>query len=456
MFLRSLNTRIAALFSGVFIVASTILFAVFYLFQYNTLVQEDHRNLEARTIEFWAVYQTGGAVAVQRELNIEAFLTDYDPFLLRIASWRNVTLALYYPSAWNIYRIDGLAEGNLQSVEGIIRVPAIEGKAYLEVASVILPDRNILQIAMSSAKRQTLLGRFRVLYFMALLPILAFSFTGGIFFSTRTLKPINRLIDLTRSIIETGRMSERLPLGGRGDELDELTDLFNRMLKRIETLIDGMRTSLDNVAHDLRTPLTRLRHKIETAAADGNSNGGDALAAALEEAERIQSMLRTIMDISEAETGVMDLSRSTVDLSEIVGDLTDFYGYLADDKNLVVRSRLQHNVKVSIDVNRFRQVITNVLDNAVKYTPSGGSIDVSVYSKGHRAVLEVSDTGIGIPEEDIPHIWERLFRGDRSRTAPGLGLGLGLVKAIVHAHEGSVEVRSVPGEGSSFTIELPM
>ena len=457
MFLRSLNFRIASLFSGVFIIASAILFAVFYLFQYNALIQEDRRNLEARTLEFWAVYQTGGAVAISRTLNIETFLTDYDPFLLRIASRRNTTLALYLPSAWNVYRIGLLEEGNPTTEEGIIRVPAIDGKAYLDVTSAILPDGNILQIAMSSARRQTLLARFRGLYFMAVVPILAFSFTGGIFFSTRTLRPINRLIDLTRSIVETGRMDERLPLRGSGDELDELTDLFNRMLRQIETLVEGMRTSLDNVAHDLRTPLTRLGQKIEIAVAASMEAGGNgrALVEAEEEVGRIQSMLTTLMDISEAETGVMHLKRETVDLSVIVEDLAEFYGYLADEKSIAVRRHLEQ-VEVSIDVNRFRQVITNLLDNAVKYTPSGGTIDVTVSSRGKSAILEITDTGGGISDDDIPHIWNRLYRGDRSRTAPGLGLGLGLVKAIVNAHEGSVKVRSVLGKGSSFTVELPV
>ena len=451
MFLKSLNIRIAALFSGVFVFASALLFAVFYLFQYNILVQEDRNNLESRTLEFWAVYSTGGAVAVQQALNIESFLTDYDPFLLRIADRTNRQLAIYYPASWRDYSIDNLSE------PGVKRISRIGGKEHLDIASLPLPDGNILQIGMSSARRQTLLARFRTIYALVLLPIIVISFGGGIFFSNRTLKPINRLIALTRSIIETGKMNERLPLSGRGDELDELTDLFNRMLKQIEALLEAMRMSLDNVAHDLRTPLTRLRQRIETAAeALGEDASAGALVEAGREAERIQSMLKTLMDISEAETGVMRLSKKAVSLAVVVGDLTEFYSYLAEERNLTMRCTVKNDAMVHVDVDRLRQVITNLLDNAVKYTPSGGSIEISVSRDEANAKLVVADSGIGIPEEDIPHIWDRLFRGDRSRTAPGLGLGLGLVRAVVEAHGGTVGVKSTPGAGSEFAISLPL
>ena len=467
MFLKSLKFKIAALFSIVFIVASALLFIVFYLFQYNVLVREDRRNLEARTVEFWAVYQTGGAVAIQRALNIESFLTDYDPFLLRIASNTTETLAIYYPSSWQRYDIAVLEEGNIDGSEETIKIESTAGKSYLDVMSAPLADGNVLQIATSSAKRQLLLSRFRTIYLIALAPIVAFSFSGGILFSTRLLKPINRLISLTRGIIETGNMNKRLQVSGHGDELDELTDLFNRMLERIERLIERMRISLDSVAHDLRTPMTRLGQRLEaaTAAENEKADSSTEIAAALEEVEGIRKMLSTLMDISEAESGVMKLEKVRTDLAVLVTDLAEFYGYLAEDKGVVLRCEAKKSLWVAVDVNRFRQVVTNLLDNAVKYTPSGGEIEVSVFIDGGKKstdtdepgipTLVVSDTGIGIPPEDMPHIWDRLFRGDRSRSAPGLGLGLGLVKAIAEAHGGKVKAESAVGTGSKFTITLP-
>ena len=465
MFLKSLNFKIAALFSGIFILASAVLFSVSYLFQYNVLVREDVRSLDARTIEFWAVYQTGGAVAIKRALNIETFLTDYDPFLLRIASSTNRTLAFYYPSSWKSYLIDNLEEIDPSGTEGRFKIPSYAGNSYLDVKSAPLPDGNVLQIGMSSAKRQILLSRFRSIYLLVLVPIIALSFTGGIFFSTRMLRPINRLITVTRGIIETGNMDERLPLNRRGDELDELTDLFNRMLERIESLLDRMRTSLDNVAHDLRTPMTRLKAKLEAASsASGDAKDAEQkLTDAVEEAEHIRTTLNALMNISEAESGVMKLNRRGVDLSEIVTDLSEFYSYLAEEKGVTLRCDADRPVPVSVDVDRIRQAVTNLLDNAVKYTRPGDRIDVSVSGGRGGArndgrdlpTLAVADTGIGIPPEDIPHIWDRLFRGDKSRSAPGLGLGLGQVKAIVEAHGGTVAAESRSGEGSLFTITFP-
>ncbi len=473
MFLKSLKFKIAALFSGVFLITSALLFVVFYLFQYGVLVREDMRSLEARIVEFWAVYQTGGAVAIQRTLNIESFLTDYDPFLLRIASRMNKTLALYYPSAWRSYDIDILEETEPGDfMDEPMRIPSKEGRSYLDVVSVSLADGNILQVGASSARRQRLLFRFRSIYLIALAPIVAVSFLAGFLFSTRMLKPVNRLISVTRGIIETGNMDRRLEVGGHGDELDELTDLFNRMLERIERLIERMRISLDSVAHDLRTPLTRLRQKLEAASSATGPAGGASteLAAALEETDGIRQMLSTLMDISEAEAGVMKLDKVTVDLSGLVSDLVEFYGYLAEEKGVTLHASTTEPVWAPVDVNRFRQVVTNLLDNAVKYTRPGDSIEVSVF--GHSAApgktadgvaaaprdvptLTVADTGVGIPPEDLPHIWDRLFRGDKSRSAPGLGLGLGLVKAIVEAHGGEVKAESRIGHGSAFTITLP-
>jgi signal transduction histidine kinase len=393
---------------------------------------------------------------------------------------------MYYPSSWRSYDIATLEEKEPGEREKSFKIQSKDGRSHLDVISVPLADGNILQIGTSSAQRQHLLSRFRTIYLITLAPIVAFSFSGGILFSTRMLKPVNRLISLTRGIIETGNMDKRIDVSGHGDELDELTDLFNRMLERIERLIERMRISLDSVAHDLRTPMTRLRQKLETASAagDGETKAAAELSAALDEVDGIRKMPSTLMDISEAESGVMKLDKVTTDLSALVTDLAEFYGYLAEDKGVTLRCNAPEPLDVDLDVNRFRQVVTNLLDNAVKYTPEGGEIEISVFPAGMAgngdpistsapgaatgtssvisggspvaAILKVKDSGIGIPAKDIPHIWDRLFRGDKSRSAPGLGLGLGLVKAIVEAHGGKVKATSRVGSGSEFTITLPV
>jgi signal transduction histidine kinase len=165
-------------------------------------------------------------------------------------------------------------------------------------------------------------------------------------------------------------------------------------------------------------------------------------------------MLTTLMDISEAESGAIELHRETVPLSDIVSRAVDLYRDTAEAKGVVLEARVDERVVVSIDRLRLEQVAANLLDNAIKYTPAGGQVQISAGREGNRAVLRVHDTGIGIPPAELPRIWERLFRGDLSRTERGLGLGLSLVKAVVEAHGGTVTVESPSGHGSTFSVHL--
>jgi signal transduction histidine kinase len=253
-----------------------------------------------------------------------------------------------------------------------------------------------------------------------------------------------------------------LPRGASGgdDAIDELTTLFNAMLDKIEGLVTAMRGSLDNVSHDLRTPLTRLRGTAEMALAGPSDldRYREALADCVEEADRVLLMLNTLMDISEAESGAMQLQREPVRLSEVVARAVDLYREVAEAKGvtLEVGSRRIQDDEIVImgDRPRLEQVAANLIDNALKYTPAGGRVEVSMGRENGQAVLAVRDTGLGIPPDELPRIWDRLFRGDASRSERGLGLGLSLVRAIVAAHGGTVEVESEPGRGSRFAIHL--
>jgi signal transduction histidine kinase len=458
MFSRSLNFRFTALFSGFFAAGSALLFLFTYLFLAGSLHRDDAAAIRSKLLEFWAVYQTGKIELVRRELNLERLVTEERLFMLRIAGRRNNTLFLYLPVHWREYdpgrleRLSSIREGE------VVSLPSREGPGALEVASVQLHDGNILQIGMTDARRRGALRRFRRIFLLVFLPLGAMSVLGGFLFSSRSLAPVRQLIRATRDITATGQMNARIPPRGSGDELDELVSLFNQMLAKIDSLIQAMRESLDNVAHDLRTPLTRLRGSVELALqqTEKSPSGREVLAVCVEESGRILTMLSTLMDISEAEHGVMRLEKRPVDLRELVADLVELYGYSAEDKGVTLSQGPSGPLTVSLDLNRIRQAVANLLDNAVKYTPGGGSVSVQVRPEGRWAVVEVEDNGVGIPPEELGQIWERLFRGDRSRSQPGLGLGLGLVRAIVTAHGGKVEVQSRPEAGSRFSMYLPL
>lgn len=253
-------------------------------------------------------------------------------------------------------------------------------------------------------------------------------------------------------------MDLRVPTRQTGDELDELAAMFNGMLGKIQVLINGMKDSLDNVAHDLRTPLSRWRGKAEMGLR--SEQGVDILRESLidcvEESERVVTMLNTLMDISEAETGAMKLDLKEVKFLNLIEEVIELYTYIAEEKNITIHMTCPAEISLTVDPSRMQQALANLLDNAIKYSQEGGRVDIEIHQEQGQVAITIKDTGIGIPPEELSRIWDRLYRIDKSRSGRGLGLGLSLVKAIVGAHGGKVNVSSEPGAGSVFSIYLPI
>jgi signal transduction histidine kinase len=286
---------------------------------------------------------------------------------------------------------------------------------------------------------------------------LAFAIVGAFVITRRALRPIGDLARATQGIVDSGDLGLRVETRGTADGLDRLGALFNRMLSRNEALVRAMKESLDNVAHDLRTPMARLRAGAELALQEGADAAHlrEALAETIEESDRVLGMLTTLMDITEAETGAMRLHKSSEDLAAIAREAIDLYDLVSSERGVHIVTRLTPGVIVSADRARIRQVCANLIDNAVKYTAPGGRVEVTVTSEGTTGIVSISDTGMGISPEDRSRVWDRLYRGDRSRTERGLGLGLSLVKAVVEAHGGEVRLQSDIGVGSTFEVRLP-
>ena len=324
------------------------------------------------------------------------------------------------------------------------------------VAMVSLGGNRTLRVGRSRVHERQLLEHVRNGSLMALAAALLLGIAGGAWLTRRALRPVQQLTGVTENILRSGKFDARVPTRGTGDDLDELAMLFNSMLARNEALLSGMRQALDNVAHDLRTPLTRLLAGAELAlnGPDDPAALRDALADSVEETERVLSMLQILVDISAAETGAMRLERQAVDLDTVVREVLDTYELVAEERSVRIVSSLEPARLVG-DGTRLRQLVANLIDNAIKYSPVGGLVELRTRDLGPVVSLDVRDTGDGIDERDLPHIFERLFRGDRSRSRPGLGLGLSFVKAICEAHGGSVEVDTTPGEGTTFSLRLP-
>lgn len=323
---------------------------------------------------------------------------------------------------------------------------------YLRVA---LSDGSVLSIGQSVAPRLAELERYRLLMLQVMLPLLLFGLLLSGYMNWRLLRPVHDLVATVRSL-SAADLNARVLVRNPGSELGELAQLFNQMLSQIERLITGMQHSLDAVGHDLRTPLARMRLSVESALSGADdADLREALLDCAEESERIDTMLRTLMDISEAESGILKLHLQPLELAELAEQSLDLYRYHAEDKGIRLELIAATDSRMVADPVRLRQVLANLLDNAIKYTAEGGCVQLSWSLSADRILIEVADDGIGISAEDQPRVFERLYRADKSRNEPGMGLGLSLVKAVVDAHCGEIRLISQLGKGCRVQVDLP-
>jgi signal transduction histidine kinase len=434
---RTFGLRLALWYAVLFVAGALAIMLATYALTSASLERRDQQIIGAKLAEYATIYQRGGLDSLIGTVRTEQ-LTAPERLYVRVLT---------------------------QNAEAVIAATQGDEPDTLEIASARLPDGSLLQVGKSTAARRDILARFRSILGFAILSIVIIALTGGMLVTQTAVAPLRTLIDAVRRITQTGRTDLRVPGVGTGDAIDELTTLFNSMLDRIERLVAAMRGSLDNVSHDLRTPMTRLRAMAESALAgpEDPERYREALADCVEEADRVLVMLNTLMDISEAEGGTLPLERERTAIGDIVSHAVELYRDVADAKEITLTAQVEPRAVASVDRTRLQQVVANLLDNAIKYTPPGGTVEIEGDLRpaaspggGESVILRVRDSGVGIPPEELPRIWDRLFRGDQSRSERGLGLGLSLVKAIVEAHGGQVAVESVPGRGALFTVTLPV
>jgi heavy metal sensor kinase len=265
--------------------------------------------------------------------------------------------------------------------------------------------------------------------------------------------------EVTQTAIEIskGALDKRVPFKARGDEIERLATTFNYMLDHINALIKGMREMSDNIAHDLRSPLARIRGVAEMAVTtSGTEEEHKAMAGSmLEECDRLLGMINAMLDIAEAESGVGETKLEEVDLVSIVQRACELFEAIAEENSVTIVADLPENCLLYGEARKFQRMVANLLDNALKFTPPEGTVTVSLKADKGQVVISVSDNGIGISEDDLPHVFKRFYRCDNSRAQRGTGLGLSLVKAIAGSLGGSVSATSNLGKGSTFTVTLP-
>jgi heavy metal sensor kinase len=315
-----------------------------------------------------------------------------------------------------------------------------------------------VQVAASQAYNDDILGDLLGVLALALLLATAIAVTGGVFLIRSSLKPLDNIAARAQKITSRS-LHERMPVCDTGDELQQLSISLNRMIERLEEAFHHISRFSADASHELRTPLTIMRGELEDVVQNPkvDAEARATLGSVLEETVRLSKIVNQLLTMSRLDAGEAFLELGQLDFAQLVRTTVEYMRLLADEKKLDLKVEAGDPVAVEGDPSRLQQVVVNLLDNAIKYTPEGGSVTVQVGAEGDKAVLTVTDTGIGISQEGQEHVFERFYRTDkaRSRQLGGTGLGLSIVKSIGAAHGGRVSVQSAEGRGSTFRFEIP-
>lgn len=316
-----------------------------------------------------------------------------------------------------------------------------------------------LAIGHSLSENEHIYDAFTRTYF-TLLPFLIVG-TGifGWLMAGRVLQPVNNLAQ-TAERISSSNLSSQIPPRGANDELDHLIKSFNRMISRLSASFTQTRQFSTDVSHELRTPLTVIRGQLEVAllTAQTSEQYREAILEALQDVERLSQTIRALLLLSQAESGQLLLQKSNLDFAALVRDIGEQYQIPAEGAGVHLSIECPAECYMAGDRLQLERLLYNLLSNGVKYTPAGGTVIARLECREEQAVLTVSDTGVGIPPDHLPHIFDRFYRvpsTDKQHPEKGLGLGLSFVAWIVKAHGGEIRVKSTPGQGTEFSVLLP-
>ncbi len=317
----------------------------------------------------------------------------------------------------------------------------------------------IIEVADPERKFEGVLNEFYSVLYIALPIVLALAAFGGYWLSGKALAPVDQIIDDARAI-DPANLSVRLSVPVSGDELQRLSETLNQMLGRVEQSVLQMRRFTADASHELRAPMTLIYTAAQFALRRDRSSDElkDALGKILREAKRCTNLINQLLSLARSDEGGERVELIPMNVVPLIREVAREVAMVASDKELEVSIKVTEDaVRAVIDEHSFRRMLLILLDNAIKYTPAGGRITVSVIEDATEVVIAVADTGPGIPEGELPFLFDRFWRADkvRSRDSGGTGLGLAIARQIARSHEAELAVESSIGHGSTFTIQLP-
>ncbi len=455
-FLNTLSFRLTLWYSAIFFISILLGFFFFNLLLSSSLNKELDQNLLGEAKEISLLLERKTIHHVSSAMMLEAESEGVQKVFYRLMNRNGETIANTDDTRWKLgpgrKAINSILGGNEYFFETI----SIPGSEY-EARALYnrLGKDYILQIMISTEQTNRFLAVFRQIFMVIMGLMFIFSTVVGWFMARRALSGVEEVTE-TAIQVTGGLFDKRVKIKGYGEELDRLATTFNMMLEKLHTLISDIKEISDNIAHDLRSPVTRIRGIAETTLMTASSDKEyEAMAGSIiEECDSLLVMINTMLYISQAEAGVSKLDISDVDLSQIISEACELFQPIAEDKDIKIIQKTERAI-VKADKEKIQRVIANLLDNALKYTPEKGLVTFTIVEDQDKVTVSVADTGIGISAEDLPKVFNRFYRCDSSRSLQGVGLGLSLAKAIIQAHHGEISVSSEPGKGSMFTFTLP-
>lgn len=456
----SLALRLTIWYAAIFAASSVLAFAFVYALTVASVAERTDEELQEEIVDFAAVFRQDGIEPIKKEIVLDTQGENAEKFFFRLWTRDGRQLAATDLAFWP--GLVGVPEKTVRDIDngGGPLYDTIELPARTDPVRTIIGTIGpgiALEIGQSLEDDEEFLAAVLRGFLLTLAVVLLLGGPIGWFMARRALRGV-REVTRTASEIADGALDRRVPVGSQGDEIDHLARTFNSMLDRIQALIIGMRDMADNLAHDLRSPLARIRACAEMSLLNGETNEArESLGVnTIEECDRLLDMVNTTLDIAEADSGAAKLNVSRVDLAEIVVDARELFQTVAEDNQLSLVISVPEHCHVQGDRQRLQRVIANLLDNALKYTPAGGQVRIALREQDkQRVLLTIEDTGIGIAADDLSRIFQRFYRCERSGTQYGIGLGLNLALALVRAQGGDITVTSTQGVGSTFTVALP-